>query len=98
MTRNEFLEHAVRRLIREGQPVTLDTVKPRIPAVIAEELTDDELVKVHAAVEGIELSAAEKPEPEPEPVEPSSELARDPVTLGVYARQPGAAKKIEPPA
>jgi hypothetical protein len=67
MTRDEHLQHAIRRLIREEQPITVETVSTRIPAVIAADLTDDEVVQAHAAVEGIELRAA--PVLQVEPVE-----------------------------
>lgn len=51
MTRNEFLRDAIRRLLRDEQPVTLETVKRRIPDTIAANLSDEELGRAYAEVE-----------------------------------------------
>lgn len=51
MTRSEFLQSAIRRLLSDEQPVTLETVKRRIPDAIGADLTDEELGRAYAEVE-----------------------------------------------
>ncbi len=63
MTRSEHITHAVRALIRAEQPVTVENARTRLSAEIGSTLTDDELVRAHASVEGIELSSAQVEEP-----------------------------------
>lgn len=58
MTRNEYLQYVIRRLVANDQPVTLETVTRRVSPEIARDLTDDEVCRAHAAVEEIELSTA----------------------------------------
>lgn len=70
MTRDEILQNAIRHLVRHAQPVDLDTVGKRVSPEIAAGLTDDEVVKAHAAVEGIELGA-------PAPAAPVEPVERD---------------------
>ncbi len=59
MTRDEILRNAIRNLLRHEQPITVETVTARVPPEIARDMTDDEVVQAHAAVEGIELGAKE---------------------------------------
>ncbi len=96
MTRTEHLQHAIRRLIREEQPINLETVGTRIPAEIARDMTDDELVRAHAEVEGIELSSAQVAEQEA-PVELSLTESERLTDIEFPGLVPRSLKKIGAP-
>jgi hypothetical protein len=95
MTKDEHIKAAIRRLLASDQPVTVETVATRVSPEIARDLTDDDVVKAHAAVEGIELRAA--PSSSRDEDGDPAELKFDPITGGAIAVAPKPLKKIEAP-